>query len=510
MARFKAYNYDQVELIPVSFNRQILPGTFEHALVYLIDYELDLSIFDEQYANNKTGRLAYSPSLLLKIILLAYSRGITSSRKIAQLCCENVLFMAISANIQPHFTTLADFISRSASQISALFVQVLMICDEQGLIGREMFAVDGCKLPGNASKKQSGTHQDLKRKQKNLDEAVQFLLEKHKFEDRKPCNESQRQREEKRIEKYRTSSQRIRTFLAQNQEKMGRRNKAIQSNMTDPDSAKMKSSHGVIQGYIGVATVDAKHQVIVSAEAFGESTEHGLLEHMLELTQGNLQDTDATMQGIKVLVDSGYHSKQTLKYIEKQKLDVYLADTRMRQRDKRFDEYKTHYKPKPYVPRVKKAKFKREDFFVDLKTLKCVCPAGQELPLAVASTWVKNTEMIRFRGKKSQCTPCSLRSRCLGQPDQVSGRTFAVVKQTIQTEADHLVAKMQRKVDTEEGREIYSHRLGLIEPVFGHLTSAIGIKGFRLRGKAKVNLQWKLYCLLHNALKLHRVGWQMV
>lgn len=90
--------------------------------------------------------------LLLKIVLLAYSKGITSSRKIEQLCRENIIFMAISANHQPHFTTIADFISSSSEAISQLFLQVLLICDSQGLIGKEMFAVDGCKISKNASK----------------------------------------------------------------------------------------------------------------------------------------------------------------------------------------------------------------------------------------------------------------------------------------------------------------------------------------------------------------------
>ncbi|PIW14947.1 DDE transposase, partial [bacterium (Candidatus Blackallbacteria) CG17_big_fil_post_rev_8_21_14_2_50_48_46] len=82
---------------------------------------LDTSIFHHRYQNDETGRPAYDPALLLKIVLLAYSRGITSSRKIEQLCRENVIFMALSANSQPHFTTIADFISRSSEEISQLF-----------------------------------------------------------------------------------------------------------------------------------------------------------------------------------------------------------------------------------------------------------------------------------------------------------------------------------------------------------------------------------------------------
>ena len=157
MPKFIDYDYNQTVMLPISFDRQILPNSFEHSLNYLIDNELDLSIFDHRFNNDDGGRPAYDPALLLKIVLLAYSKGITSSRKIEALCRENVIFMAISADSRPHFTTIADFISSSHQEIAQLFQQVLMTCDSLGLIGKEMFAIDGCKMPSNASKEWSGT-----------------------------------------------------------------------------------------------------------------------------------------------------------------------------------------------------------------------------------------------------------------------------------------------------------------------------------------------------------------
>lgn len=111
MARFKEYSYDQGKFIPIFFDRQILPGTFEYTLSYLIDNEVDLSVFEQRYRNDETGAPAYDPAILLKIILFAYSRGIVSSRQIAQCCRENIIFMALSADTRPHFTTIAEFIS---------------------------------------------------------------------------------------------------------------------------------------------------------------------------------------------------------------------------------------------------------------------------------------------------------------------------------------------------------------------------------------------------------------
>ncbi len=124
MAKYKEYDYSQGKFIPIHFDKQILPGTFEHTLHYLIDNEIDLSLFDERYKNDETGAPAYDPAILLKIILYAYSRGITSSRKISQCCKENIIFMALSADTQPHFTTIADFISSVDQEIIRLFLQV--------------------------------------------------------------------------------------------------------------------------------------------------------------------------------------------------------------------------------------------------------------------------------------------------------------------------------------------------------------------------------------------------
>src|SRR5580765_5401812 len=161
MARYKHYDYGQMKLVPVSFERQILPGTFEHTLSELIDQEFDLTVFEAQYHNNETGAPAYDPAILLKIILFAYSKGVTSSREIEQLCRDNVVFMALSADSSPHFTTIANFISRQQDEIVSIFRDVLLVCDEQGLIGKQMFAVDGVKLPSNASKEWSGTLGDF-------------------------------------------------------------------------------------------------------------------------------------------------------------------------------------------------------------------------------------------------------------------------------------------------------------------------------------------------------------
>src|SRR5450759_581124 len=121
MARYKAYNYAQMKMVAVSYEHQILPGTFEHTLNHLIDHKIDLAPFAARYCNDEAGAPAYDPAILLKLILYAYSRGVTSSRDIEQLCRQNIIFMALSADSTPHFTTIAGFVAKLDREIVGVY-----------------------------------------------------------------------------------------------------------------------------------------------------------------------------------------------------------------------------------------------------------------------------------------------------------------------------------------------------------------------------------------------------
>src|ERR1700737_3900462 len=182
MARFKPVDMSP-RLLPVVLEQQIVPATFEHALHVLIESEFDLSSLHAKFDNDDTGAPAYDPAVLLKIVLLAYSRGIISSRAIERPCGENVLFMAMSGDTQPAYTTIASFIRHLSNDIAAIFTDVILICDRQGLIGRQMFAIDGVNLPGNTSKAKSGTHAELAHQADRIEDRVRALLKEHRRRD---------------------------------------------------------------------------------------------------------------------------------------------------------------------------------------------------------------------------------------------------------------------------------------------------------------------------------------
>ena len=183
MPRYKPVNLQQDAFVPIRFDKQILPGTFEYALHHLLDDTIDLSAFDAHYENDERGARAYHPKVLLKIVLFAYSRGLIGSRRIERACRENVQFMALSGEAKPDHATIAAFISRSPDAIQSVFREVLLVCDAAGLIGREHFAIDGVKLPSNASKELSGRIEELQAKVKKLDRAIERMLQAHNLED---------------------------------------------------------------------------------------------------------------------------------------------------------------------------------------------------------------------------------------------------------------------------------------------------------------------------------------
>jgi transposase len=506
MARYKEYCYEQTKLIPIAFSQQILPGTFEYTLNYLIDNEFDLSPFAQRYHNDETGAPAYDPGILLKIILYAYSRGITSSRQIEQCCEQNIIFMALSADTHPHFTTIADFISLSAEQIIELFCNVLLICEKLGLIGKEMFAVDGCKLGSNASKEWSGTKGELKKKQQKMEQAVRYLVEQHREMDCKAEADPVREREQEQIDTLREKVKKLKSWLKENQEKIGKSGKPRKSNLTDNESAKMKSSHGVIQGYDGVATVDSKHQVVVHAEAFGQPQEHELLKPMIEGTRKNFEAIGVQgdiFEKTQLSADAGFHTEQNMKMLFEEAIDGYVADILFRKRDPRF---KTAARHKPKKKEKSGGHFTPKDFIYDQATQTCICPAGNKLYRNGRNIKIRGFGFVKFRGAKTNCVPCPLRAKCLRHPERTLTRQVVFFTGRTADKPETYTQKMKRKIDTPQGRSRYSQRLAIVEPVFANICSTLGLRRFSLRGKSKVNTQWKLFCIVHNLLKIHRYG----
>ena len=505
MARYKIVDRSP-RFLPIVLDAQLVTGSFEYALDYLIDHEIDLSELDRRYRNDDTGAPAYDPAVMLKIVLLAYSRGVVSSRAIERLCRENVLFMAISGDSAPQFTTIAKFVRELGEEVCAIFTQVLLTCDRQGLIGRQMFAIDGVKLPSNADKRRSGTHAELAHEADRMEAAVTRLLNAHRDGDERGEADEDAANQAGRIERLQSEAKRIREFLATHPERRSEKGAMRKSNVTDNDSAKMATSKGVIQGYTAVAAVDSQTQIIVAAQTHGSGSEQSVLLPMVTKTES--LRTDQTI----VTADAGYHSEANLQGLYEREVPALIADGLMRRRDERFAQqgrYKALPDPlydKATASKPSNAKFQPSDFVYDPAARTCICPAGKKLYSTGSACSTHGRKHHKFQGAKRDCVPCNLRDRCLRHPARTQTRQVAFFDKH-QNSPLRYTERMKRAIDSARGRALYGRRIAIVEPVFANLRHNKRLDRFTLRTQPKVNTQWHLYCLVHNIEKLAHHGY---
>jgi len=250
-------------------------------------------------------------------------------------------FKALSGDITPDHSTIADFISSMKDVILPLFSDILVLCDQLDLIGGKIFALDGCKLSSNAAKEWSGTFAELEKKKKKFTATLEILIQKHEANDKSNNLLDYKTA----IEKYKKNIETINKFPQDNEKKVSKRGREMKSNMTDNESAKMITPHGMVRGFNGLALVDAKHQIIVHPEAFGQNSEHDFLKPMIESAKENLGNKKM-FEGNKVIADTNYYSEDNCKYLADENIDGYIPDTCYRQRDPRYPEKNKYRKRK--------------------------------------------------------------------------------------------------------------------------------------------------------------------
>lgn len=519
MPNFIPYNYRQDTMVVINFEDQILPGTFEHALHFLIEHKVNLSAFHAAYCNDDQGRPAFDPAILLKIILFAYSRGITSSRQIQWCCRSNILFKALSCDTTPDFTTIAAFVSGNADAIADLFEQVLLVCHEQGLIGHDLIAIDGCKLPSNAAKEWSGTIEELTHKRNKLRRQIDRKLDEHQALDKlgeKADTDKRQKKIQGTLDKLSRAHDKVSEFVNTASPRIGHgeKRKEVKSNITDNESCKMKTSKGTIQGYNGITTVDAEHQIIIDAEAIGEGQEQHVFQQVLERIKSRYHrlgfSDDIYAQGLTVTGDTGYSNKDNIDFLYRNKIDGYVPDNQFRQRDPAFEHQKIKHPGNKPKKKNDRPLFDASEFTLDIEKQQCICPAGETLPMKSTYVDKRGNEKLFFKGRLSQCRNCTLKHQCMRRPEAADTRTGHGRQVSFIVKARTTVSKaaqwMRQRIDSVKGKEIYAERLGVVEPVFGNIRSNKGLDRFSLRGKDKVNGQWQLFCLVHNIEKINHFG----
>jgi hypothetical protein len=366
-----------------------------------------------------------------------------------------------------------------------------------------MFAIDGVKLPANASKERSGTHAELAHRADRLDKAARKIIQAHQRQDAGGDEGGLDERRAQRVAALHKEAQATRDFLARNAPRCNRKGQELKTNVSDPDSAKMATGKGVIQGYAAQAAVDSQNQIIVAADVTGSGSEQAMLVPMCKASEAfRNEDTLIT-------ADAGYHSTENLQALAEQNIQALIADNQMRQRDERYEGQGKHkakadplYEKKPTAQSARKIRLYRpEDFQVSQDQSHCICPAGRKLHSNGSACTINGRSCHKYTGSQSGCGPCEQRHLCLRHPQRTAVRQVAIFAKG-QASANQVLEAMKQRIDSTDGRRRYSQRIGTVEPVFGNIRHNKRLNRFTLRGQRKVGVQWRLYCLVHNIEKL--------
>lgn len=491
MGNFIENSRNQGLFLTVDLDRQLIPGSLEYTIDDLVENQLDISELINSFNNDLSGAPAYHPKDILKVLFFAHARGISSLRKIERLCRENIIFITLSGDLRPDHATIARFITRLETSIESLFNQLLLYCDSLGLLAGTELAIDGCKISSNAAKESSGTFSELEKKQLKYQETASLLLTKSKN-----AVENEQAHLEERSLVYEQKVQRIKNFLETSEKRIGARNKEVKSNITDNESAKLKSGHGVIQGYYALASVDSKHQIITGSMAVGTQNEGKYLKDLIDASKAILPNRITSETTI--LADTGYFSEANCKYLFSSGQKAVIPDIHFRQRDPLFhrDQEGKNRNPRGQS----RVRFKPEDFHYNKETDRYICPAGKSLK-PDGRTNNHGHKGKRYVKEGHDCTKCYLKAKCTNK----NGKRRYLFIVEVPREMTYS-NRMIDIIDSYEGRQKYSKRMGIVEPVFGNITSAKRLNRINYRGSKKVNAIWTLYCLIHNLEKIHNYG----
>lgn len=446
---YRRYDPEQEFLLPLNIRDWLPEG---HLAFFVNDCveQLDLSAIFEYYEGSERGNPPYHPGMMTKVLLYAYCIGMPSSRKIGKAMHEDMAFRVLGAGNFPDFRTISEFRRIHMEALKGLFVQVLEMCKEVGLVKLGVVSLDGTKVKANASIKKNRNYAQLSKEEEQLYRMVEGLLREAEETDdeedriygrdrrgdelpnglgkrkerleriRKAKKDLERIQQEKRREYEEKRASRKQLEKETGKKLRGRKPKPVDEapdnetkrNTTDPDSRVMKTGNGHIQGYNGQVAVDCTSQVILAADVTQECNDLHQLVQMMKQVQRNTSQLPE-----KGTMDAGYWCEDQIRQFH-DKIDLYIATKKDWKQRKTLKEQPT---PRGRIP--------------------------------------KNI---------------TLRER------------------------------MERKLRTKKGHAVYRQRATTVEPTIGQIKEARGFRRFLLRGTYKVKGEWDLICITHNMLKLWR------
>lgn len=349
---FRDWDIEQLMMFPPSVQDFVPPGHLAHFVRETILEALDLSAILDCYGEER-GYPPYHPAMMTALLLYAYCQGIYQSRRIAKACQERVDFMAVTGMQTPDFRTINDFRKRHLLALQGLFVQVLRLCQEAGLVKLGHVALDGTKVKANASKHKAMSYKRMKKAEAELEAIVRGWLRQAEAADLRDDQEHGAERsgeelpdwvrdKQRRLEKIRQARARLEAEAQAQAAEKGAEKKSggpgrprknepgtpkdsAQSNFTDPESRIMKSHDGFIQGYNAQAAVDADSQIIVACTLTNNASDQQQLAPIAAQIKKNTK-----RQAREMSADAGYCSEDNLKELKRRHIQGYIATGRQK------------------------------------------------------------------------------------------------------------------------------------------------------------------------------------
>jgi transposase len=435
--RYRPWKIDEPMLLPATVQEFVDKDHLARFVLNLVVEEIDLDEIERVYRVDR-GQPPFDPAMMTALLLYGYCNGVYSSRRIAKACRERVDFMSIVGLDPPDFRTISEFRKRHLSALSALFSQVLRLCERAGLVKLGHVALDGTKIKANASKHKAMSYERMGKRAEELEAEVAAWMDaaakadaredaafgRDKSGEEMPDWVADKQRRAETIRAAKAeleaearaaaeAERKARAEADKKREAEGRKKPGrpaappsedpdpkAQKNFTDPESRIMKTKDGFIQGYNAQAAVAAEAQVIVAHGLDANGSDQHHLTPMVDAVEANMG-----RKPDEVSADAGYCSDANLAAMEERAIDAYIAAGRAK------------------------------------------------------------------------------------HPTDGEGGSVRI-------------AAMREKIRAGGHDTPYRLRKQLPEPVFGQIKQARGFRQFLMRGLDKVANEWGLVCLAHNMLKL--------
>ena len=331
MRRYHEHVPDQAALLPPSLG-DLIPADDPVFFVREVIDHLDLSAFHDSYRSER-GRPPFHPRLMLGLYFYGATRSIYSSRRLAEACGRDVAFMYLAGRETPDHHTICEFRQRFTEEIKGLFVQVLLLCEEAGLVRLGHISLDGTKVRANASKHKAMSYGRMLLKEPELAAEVERLVSEGQRQDGEddatygPGDDGwsmppELRETERRLEKVRAGKARLEEMFRKKAEEKGRDPAEAlvpdraQTNFTDPESRIMSTPDGFQQCYNAQAAVDASSQVIVAREVSNAPPDVQRLRPMLKQVYRNTGHYPNELSA-----DAGYASEAN--FIALAEADIY-------------------------------------------------------------------------------------------------------------------------------------------------------------------------------------------